>query len=122
MIKKYFFGVTATGEFKEGNVIHYEGEWQGRKYTGKGKILKIQPLKMLRHTYWSDLSGHADQPQNYHIITYDLKEMDGGTEVTLTEENLATDEMSEQSSKLWDLVFDNLVELVERQDQKVPGF
>ncbi len=116
MIKQYFFGVIAHGEWREGNVITYEGEWQGKQYSGKGKVLQIKPLKLLRHTYWSDLSGHKDQPQNYHIITYELNDIGGETELILTEENLANNEMMEQSSKLWDMVFDNLINLVENEN------
>jgi len=98
MIKHYFFGVETTGKWNEGNTIVYKGEWQGKKFEGKGKVLQIETQKLLRHSYWSKLT-----PEN------------GSTKLTLTEENLTTKESKESSAKLWDMVFDSLKKLLERQ-------
>ena len=116
MIKKYFFGTDSMGEWKEGNTIISKGEWQGKKFGGKAKVLQMETQKLLKHSYWSDLSGHADVPENYHIITYELLPENSNTKLTLTEENLATREMKEQSAKLWDIIFDNLKKLLEQRD------
>ena len=116
LIKKYFFGVDSIGEWKEGNTIISKGEWQGKKFEGKAKVLQMETQKLLKHSYWSDLSGQADIPENYHIITYELLPENGNTKLTLTEENLATKEMKEQSAKLWDIIFDNLKKLLEQRD------
>ncbi len=118
LIKKYFFGVETIGEWKEGNTIMSKGEWQGKKFRGKSKVLQMETQKLLRHSYWSDLSGHPDVPENYHIITYELSPENRNTKLTLTEENLATKEMKEQSSKLWDMIFDNLKKLLEQGKEK----
>ncbi len=115
LIKKYFFGIDSIGEWKEGNTIISKGEWQGKKIEGKAKVLQMETQKLLKHSYWSDLSGLADIPENYHIITYELSPENGNTKLTLTEENLATKEMKEQSSKLWDIIFDNLKKLLEQR-------
>ncbi|HKB45945.1 MAG TPA: SRPBCC domain-containing protein [Chitinophagaceae bacterium] len=117
MIKHYFFGVEATGKWNEGSTIVYNGEWQGKKIEGKGKILQVETQKLLKHSYWSNISGLADAPENYHIITYQLTSENGSTKLTLTEENLATKEMKENSAKIWDMVFDNLKKLLERQPE-----
>ena len=114
MIKKYFFGVDSIGEWKEGNTIVSTGEWQGKKFEGKAKVLQMEAQKLLKHNYWSDLSDQADVPENYHIITYELFPENRNTKLTLTEENLATKEMKEQSAKLWDIIFDNLKKLLEQ--------
>src|SRR5438552_14094424 len=116
LIKKYFFGVDSIGEWKEGNTIISKGEWQGKKFEGKAKVLQMETQKLLKHSYWSDLSGQADIPENYHIITYELLPENSNTKLTLTEENLATREMKEQSAKLWDIIFDNLKKLLEQRD------
>jgi hypothetical protein len=39
------------------------------------------------------------------------------TKLTLTEENLATKEMKEGSDKIWDMVFDNMKKLLEKQPE-----
>lgn len=69
MIREYFFGIESIGEWKEGNTIISNGEWQGRKFRGKARVLKVENEKLLRHSYWSDMSGLPDDPAFYHIIT-----------------------------------------------------
>jgi uncharacterized protein YndB with AHSA1/START domain len=113
LIKQYYFGVDVIGEWKEGNNIVFKGEWQGKKIEGKGKVLQLEDLHLIRHSYWSNFSGLDDNPQNYHVITYELIPDNGNTKLILTEENLATKEMKEQSAKLWDAIFDNLKKLLE---------
>ena len=115
LIKKYFFGVDTMGEWKEGNTIISKGEWQGKKFEGKYKVLQVETQKLLKYSYWSNLSGHDDVPENYHIITYELSQENGNTKITMMEENLATREMKEQSDKLWDVVLKNLKKLVEEE-------
>jgi len=114
MIKQYFFGVETTGDWKEGNTIFYKGEWQGKKFESKGKVLQVEDQKMLRHSYWSNMSGLPNRPENYHIITYGLSAENGYTKLNLKEENLADESMKDRSDKLWDTVFDKLKNLVER--------
>jgi uncharacterized protein YndB with AHSA1/START domain len=115
MIGKYFFNVKVNGDWKEGNTIVYQGEWQGKKFQSKAKVLQVREQKLLKYSYWSDMSGNADLPENYHIITYELKPMDGKTELTMTEENLADEKMKEKSAMLWKQVFENLRNLLEKK-------
>jgi uncharacterized protein YndB with AHSA1/START domain len=118
LIKQYFFGVDAIGEWKEGNTIVHKGEWQGKKFIGKAKVLQLEDEKLLKHSYWSDMSGQPDEPSYYHIITYQLAKENDHTKLILTEENLATEEMKEKSGKLWDVIFDNLKKLLEKEPVK----
>jgi uncharacterized protein YndB with AHSA1/START domain len=113
LIKKYYFGIDTIGEWKEGNTIIFKGEWQGRQIEGKGKVLQMEDYHLLKHSYWSNFSGLPDDPENYHVITYELTPDNGYTKIILTEEHLATKEMKDQSAKLWDMIFDNLKKLLE---------
>ena len=115
LIKQYFFGVDTIGNWKEGNTIIYRGEWQGKEFEGKGKVLQMEDEKLLRHSYWSDMSGQPDEPEFYHIITYQLNPMGDRTDLTLIEENLASKEMKEKSAQLWNMIFNNLKKLLERE-------
>ncbi len=118
LIKQYYLGVDTIGEWKEGNTIIFKGEWQGKKVEGKGKVLQLEDEKLLKHSYWSNLSGLEDKPENYHIVTYHLLPKNGNTELILTEENLQTKEMQEQSAKLWDMILKNLKKLLEPEKVK----
>ena len=115
MIKEYFFGVDTVGEWKEGSTIIYSGDWQGKKFQGKGKVLQVEDEKLLRHSYWSDMSRQPDKPEFYHIITYQLKPAGDHTKLTLTEENLASEEMKDKSAELWEMILDNLKKLLEKE-------
>jgi len=115
LIKEYFFGVDVSGEWKEGGTILYNGEWQGKKFQGKAKVLQMEDRKLLRYSYWSNMSGMPDVPQNYHIITYFLQKEEENTILTMTEQNLAGEEMMQRSSELWDKVFEKLQQLLEQE-------
>lgn len=118
LIKQYYFGVDAIGEWKEGNTIIFKGEWQGKPIEGKGKVLQVEHQRRLKHSYWSNSSGLEDHPKNYHIVTYQLTAEDDNTRLVVTEENLATKEMKEQSSKLWEMILGNLKKLLELERVK----
>lgn len=118
MIKQYYLGVDTIGEWKEGNTIIFKGEWKGKKVEGKGKVLQLKEDKLLKHSFLSNISGLEDRPENYHIVTYKLVSQDGNTQLTLTEENLQTKEMQEQSAKLWDMILENLKKLLETESVK----
>lgn len=118
LIKQYYLGVDAIGEWKEGNTIIFKGEWQGKKIEGKGKVLQLEDERLLKHSFLSNISGLEDKPENYHIVTYQLVRRNDSTELILTEENLQTKEMQEQSMKLWDMIFSNLKKLLEPQKVK----
>src|SRR5216684_1074674 len=72
LIKQYLFGTQVTTDWKVGSPIIYKGEWQGKSYEDKGKILKIEPNKLIVSTYWSSMSGMPDAPENYKTVSYEL--------------------------------------------------
>src|SRR6188474_1665744 len=76
LIKQYLFGSDVISDWKVGSPIIYKGEWEGKSFEDKGKILEMKPEKLLRSTHWSPLSGVPDSPENYHTVTYELSEKD----------------------------------------------
>ena len=56
-IKQYLFGTDVTTDWKVGSPITYKGEWKGKAYEDKGKVLKVEPGKRLVSTFWSSLAG-----------------------------------------------------------------
>lgn len=87
-LKQYFFGANVESDWKVGSPIRMKGEFKGKTYEDKGKIMAFEPGKQLRFSHWSALSGASDTPENYHVVTFDLARHAGGTEVTLTQTNL----------------------------------
>src|SRR5437763_13862494 len=71
-IKQYMFGTEMVSSWKEGSPVTWKGEWQGKPYEDKGKILKLQPERVLQYSHFSPLSGLPDKPENYHTVTIEL--------------------------------------------------
>jgi uncharacterized protein YndB with AHSA1/START domain len=113
LIKQWFFGVDTETDWKEGSPIVHRGEYQGRPYEDKGKILEIEPPRLLVHSHWSPVSGLPDAPENYERVSWELSERDDGTELTIRESNLASEEAGATSEQSWRLVLENLKKLLE---------
>jgi uncharacterized protein YndB with AHSA1/START domain len=113
MIKQWFFGVDTETDWKQGSPIVHTGEWQGKPYVDKGKIVRIEPPHALVHTHWSDLSGTPDSPEHYQEVTWEVSERSDGSELTISERNLPSDEAKDASDQAWSMVLQNLKELLE---------
>jgi uncharacterized protein YndB with AHSA1/START domain len=97
LIKQYLFGTEVTTDWQVGSPITYKGEWKGKAYKDKGKVLQIEPEKLLVSTFWSSLSGLPDVPENYKTVTYKLSAKGGITRLTLTQDNNDTEEEANHS-------------------------
>ncbi len=113
LIKQYFFGSDIVTDWKEGNPILYKGMWEGKPFEDKGRVVKVEPERLLVVTHWSPLSGVPDTPENYHTVTYQLAPENAGTRVTILQDNNATEEEMEHSAQNWRMVLEGLKRLVE---------
>jgi uncharacterized protein YndB with AHSA1/START domain len=100
-IQRWFFGVQTESEWREGSAIVHRGEYRGRAYEDKGEIVRIEPPTLLVHTHWSDVSGLPDEPGHYQRVTWSLEEHDGGTLLTVSEENLPSQDAKRASEQSW---------------------
>ena len=76
------------------------------------------PKGPVAHLDWSALSNVPDEPENYHIVTFDLSPTGKGTEVSLTQENQnesesRTPQAKEELKKNWSMLLDGLKKVVE---------
>jgi uncharacterized protein YndB with AHSA1/START domain len=113
-IEKYMFGSHVVTDWKPGSPIVWRGEYEGKKYEDKGKILEFEPERRLRVTHFSPLSGQEDVPANYHTLTYELEGNGGKTHVALRQDNNATAEAAEHSKSNWEKMLSGLKEVVEK--------
>jgi uncharacterized protein YndB with AHSA1/START domain len=89
-LKTFFMGADVESDWKVGSPITMSGEYKGKSYQDKGEILVSEPEAKLAFSHWSALSGSADAPDNYHVVSFDLApEAGGATKVTLTQSNLS---------------------------------
>lgn len=113
MVKQYLMGTDVKSDWKEGGSIEYTGEYEGKKYHDRGVIKKFEPGKVFASTYWSSMSGKADKPENYNLVTYKLIEDGGKTIVMLSQDNNATEKEKEHATENWKMVLQKLKEVVE---------
>ena len=108
------FGTNTITDLKKGSPITYEGEWEGKAYKDKGKIVDIIPEKLLHTTYWSSMSGKEDRPENYNNVLYEVEEQNGGTLVTISQDNIKDEKELEHMNQNWGIVLDSMKKLLEK--------
>jgi len=107
-IRRYMFGATVTSSFEVGSPITWQGEWKGQPFEDKGRILKVEPRRLLSYSHYSPLSGKRDAPENYHTVTIELLDEDGTTQVSIKQDNNPTEEARRHSEENWRTVLDSL--------------
>jgi len=113
LIRQYLFGTEAISDWNTGSPIRYRGTYEGKSYEDKGQVIRSEPGKVLETTYWSSMSGLADRPENYKVVTYDLIPEKDGTLVTVTQDNNLTEEERVHSEGNWKLVLEGIKKLLE---------
>jgi uncharacterized protein YndB with AHSA1/START domain len=112
-IRKYLFGTETVTDWKVGSPIFFRGEWEGRRYEDKGEILRVVPGRVLEYTYWSGMSGKEDRPENYSKVTFDLSPAEGGTRLSVTQDNAGDEKSRDHSEKNWSSVLETMKKLLE---------
>lgn len=113
LISRYMFGTEVSTDWEVGSPIAWKGEWDGRSYQDKGTILELKPLRLLRYSHFSPLSGMADSPENYHTVTIEIAGDGSTTTVHLSQDNNETTEAREHSAANWQTMLDGLKDVVE---------
>ncbi|HMC93645.1 MAG TPA: SRPBCC domain-containing protein [Polyangia bacterium] len=113
VIKKYMAGATVVSDWKEGSPIVWKGEWKGKPFEDKGKILAIEPERHLKYSHYSPMSGEPDKPESYHTVTIDLAKLDGGVRVALSQDKNHSDKALAESEKNWKMMLEGLKKAVE---------
>jgi uncharacterized protein YndB with AHSA1/START domain len=114
IVKQYFFGSNMVTDWKVGSPLYFRGEYEGKTYEDKGIVQEYTPNKSLAFSYLSSWNDLPDKPENYLLVTYSVKEVEGGTELTITQTNYDA-EKAKHSEENWKVVTDGLKAVVERQ-------
>ncbi len=113
-VKQYLFGTEMKTDWKVGSPITYSGEWQGQTYEDKGTVLEYEQDKLIVSTYWSGMSGAEDKPENYQHVRYEVTPLNSGAQLTLTQENIGSQESADHSEENWKMVLGELKKLCEK--------
>ncbi|HEY1157933.1 MAG TPA: SRPBCC domain-containing protein, partial [Arthrobacter sp.] len=113
-VKEFMFGATLQTDWKVGSPITWQGEWDGKTYQDKGRILQVEPGRKLVHTHFSPLSGQEDKPENYHTLEWTLEDQGSTTRLSLAQDNNPTEEAAAHSKGMWDKLLADVKSLAER--------
>ncbi len=84
--KVYMFGCETVSDWKEGNELLWRGNYEGQEMVFvKGKIIEIDQPNKLVYSVFDPNSAMEDIPQNYLSVTYQLKENNNTTTLTVTQ-------------------------------------
>ncbi len=89
--KVYMFGCETVSDWKVGSDLLWKGNHEGKETVFvKGKILMIEPEKLLKYTVIDPFAAYPDVPENYLNVTYELTEQGGQTNLTVTQDGFET--------------------------------
>lgn len=112
VVKQYFFGSNQETDWKVGSPITWTGEYEGKTYVDKGRVREYVPHQKLAYDYLSSWSGLEDKPENYLKVTYEVKKVAEGTELTITQTNY-DEEKAKHSASNWASVIDEMKKIIE---------
>lgn len=73
--KIYMFGCETVSDWKVGSELLWRGSYEGKEMVFvKGKIIAIEPKKLLKYTVIDPFAAYPDIPENYLNVTYELLE------------------------------------------------
>ena len=112
IFKQYFFGTQMITDWKVGSDIVFQGEWEGHKYRDHGKIMEYVFNDKLTYTYLSSMSNMEDKPENYLLVSYEVKPHGNETELIISQTNY-DEEKAKHSEKSWEAIVEGLRKVVE---------
>ncbi len=112
IVKQYFFGSDQITDWKVGNEIIWTGEYEGTTYKDKGIVKEFIPNKKLSYLYLSSWSGLEDKPENYLSVSYEVSEVENGTELIIVQSNY-DQEKAKHSTENWATIIDGLKKIIE---------
>jgi uncharacterized protein YndB with AHSA1/START domain len=82
-MKAYMMGADVETDWQVGGPIVLHGEFDGKPYEDHGQVRSFLPKRRLSYTHTSSAA-----PDTTHLVTFELTPREGGTEVTVIQENL----------------------------------
>lgn len=84
--KKYMFGCETVSDWKPGSLLEWKATYEGNEMVFvTGRIVSIEPEKLLVYTVFDPNSTMENIPENYLTVTYELAETNGQTILNVTQ-------------------------------------
>lgn len=112
-VMAWFFGTDQRTDWAPGSPITWSGEWDGKPYEDKGQVVAVDEPNRFEVTHWSPLTGTPDVPESYHTLVYTLRENEGSTEVSISQDNNADQAEADRNAESWTQLLGSLKQHVE---------
>ncbi|NOQ74016.1 MAG: hypothetical protein GQ574_18565 [Crocinitomix sp.] len=96
--EKYMFSCRLISNYTIGSNVDWKGSFDGQDYFLTGILLEIEPLKLFKYTLIDPEQFDASEPNNFVIITYEIKEQ--GDKLLLTVVNETNDGNAERMKEI----------------------
>lgn len=103
MTKQYLYNCEVESDWKEGSTLKWKGTWQGKEVNEEGKILEIDPGRMVKYAGFDRLvAGDISREGDIHI-THEIVPYGNRTKLLTTLEHFEGDESrAEVAAQQWD--------------------
>ncbi|MGZ7442063.1 SRPBCC family protein [Paenibacillus sp. TH7-28] len=102
LVKKWQYGADLITDWKVGGEIRFRNEWDGNVFEQWGKVLEVEPYRLIRYSLFAPQPGLEDKPENYFVMSYILSEEGGGTLLKIEQQDNrpgAEDEPSQEEGE-----------------------
>ncbi len=113
-VKEFMFGADLVTDWTVGGPILWRGEWEGKPYEDKGKILEVEPGGS-----WSTRTSARSAARRTSRKTTTpsrgrWRTRSGATQLTLSQDNNPSEEAAEHSKGMWDKLVADVKKIAER--------
>jgi uncharacterized protein YndB with AHSA1/START domain len=113
-IVKYYPLKRVVSNWVIGDTVNYSGEVNEQPFTDYGVITELVRPIIYAYSYWSDNHGTEKTPDNHLNINYSLSLVNGVTQLTLTQDNIKSEEMFNLMNNIvWGMLLNSLKEHME---------
>lgn len=86
-VAQWQYGSVVETSWSVGSPIRFTSEWEGRTVEQWGTVLAVDAPREVRYSLFAPRPDLEDRPENYFTMTYRLEVVDGGTTLTITQED-----------------------------------
>jgi uncharacterized protein YndB with AHSA1/START domain len=87
LVKQWQYGSNVITDWNVGSPIRFRSEWEGTVYEQWGTVLEVTPHKLIKYSLFAPQPDVEDKPENYFTMIYQLEDQDGGTMLSIIQED-----------------------------------
>ncbi len=86
-VKLWQYGSELITDWKAGSKISFRTAWQDKVFEQYGKVLTLQPYKLISYSLFAPRPDLEDVPENYFVMNYILTPSGENTKLEIVQED-----------------------------------